>query len=61
MEDNIILKSTELTGVLGKNEMNKLSKVIEEKLWNKYRELYDKASNLHLLNFPTYLYYRIHI
>ena len=52
MEDNLILKSTELTGVMGKSEMNKLSNVIEEKLWKNYRKLYDKASNLHLLDFP---------
>ena len=37
MEDNLILKSTELTGVMGKSEMNKLSNVIEEKLWKNYR------------------------
>ena len=33
MEDKIILKSTELTGVLGKNEINKLSGVVEERIW----------------------------
>ena len=38
MEDKIILKSTELTGVLGKNEMNKLSGVVEEKIWKNYRK-----------------------
>ena len=52
MEDKIILKSTELTGVLGKNEINKLSGVVEERIWKNYRDLYEKASNLHLLDFP---------
>ena len=31
MEDKIILNSTELTGILGKNEIKKLSGVIEKK------------------------------
>ena len=42
MEDKIILKSTELTGVLDQNEMNKLSGVVEEKIWKNYRNLYEK-------------------
>ena len=30
MEDKIILNSTELTGILGKSEIKKLSKVLEK-------------------------------
>ena len=55
MEDKIILNSTELTGIVGKNEMNKLSLVVEENAWNDYRKKYDKASNLELLDFPIQL------
>ena len=51
MEDKIILNSTELTGIVGKNEMNKLSLVVEENAWNDYRKKYDQASNLELLDF----------
>ena len=52
MEDNKILKSTELTGIIGRDELDKLSKVFEEKAWLEYREKYDKASNLGLLDYP---------
>ena len=55
MADKIILKSTELTGILGKNEIKKLSTVIEKKAWEEYRINYDLASNLNLLNFPIQL------
>ena len=36
MENKIILNSTELTGIMNRDEMNKLSLVIEEKKWNDY-------------------------
>jgi radical SAM protein with 4Fe4S-binding SPASM domain len=55
MADKIILNSTELTGVLGKNEIEKLSKVVEEKSWNEYRANYDLASDLNLSKFPIQL------
>ena len=55
MADKIILNSTELTGILGKNEIEKLSKVVEEKSWNEYRANYDLASDLNLSKFPIQL------
>ena len=55
MSDKILLNSTELTGILGKNEFQKLSKVLEEKSWKQYRENYDLASNLNLSEFPIQL------
>ena len=54
-KDKLLLNSTELTGILGKNEMEKLSKVVEEKAWNDYRKKYDLASNLENLDFPVQL------
>ena len=33
MENKVILNSTELTGIMNRDEMNKLSLVIEEKKW----------------------------
>ena len=55
MSDKILLNSTELTGILGKNEFEKLSKVLEEKSWKQYRENYDLASKLSLSEFPIQL------
>ena len=55
MADKIILNSTELTGILGKNEIEKLSKVVEEKSWSEYRANYDLASDLNLSKFPIQL------
>ena len=52
MENKVILNSTELTGIMNRDEMNKLSLVIEEKKWNEYRKKYDEAANLKLLSFP---------
>ena len=49
MDDKILLKSTELTGIIGKSEIQKLSKVVEKEEWKKYRLNYDLASNLNLL------------
>lgn len=51
MED-LVLNSTELTGILGKNEMEKLSNIIGKELWIEYRKKYDAAANLELLNYP---------
>jgi radical SAM protein with 4Fe4S-binding SPASM domain len=55
MENKLILNSTELTGIIGKNEMDKLSTVVEESEWNNYRKKYDQASDLNLLDFPIQL------
>ena len=33
MDDKILLKSTELTGIIGKSEIQKLSKVVEKEEW----------------------------
>lgn len=52
MENKLILNSTELTGILGKNEMKKLSLEVGEKRWEEYRKKYEDASNLAKLNFP---------
>ena len=52
MENKVILNSTELTGIMNRDEMNKLSLVIEEKKWNDYRKKYDEAANLKILSFP---------
>jgi len=54
-KNKLLLNSTELTGILGKNEMDKLSKVVEEKAWNNYRKQYELASNLFNLDFPVQL------
>ena len=42
MENKLILNSTELTGILGKSEIEKLSVVVEKDEWIKYRKNYDK-------------------
>ncbi|WP_440915367.1 radical SAM/SPASM domain-containing protein [Candidatus Pelagibacter sp.] len=55
MDDKILLNSTELTGIIGKSEIQKLSKVAEKEEWKKYRENYDLASNLNLLSYPIQL------
>lgn len=55
MDDKILLNSTELTGIIGKGEIQKLSKVSEKEEWKKYRENYDLASNLNLLSYPIQL------
>ena len=52
MENKVILNNTELTGIMNRDEMNKLSLVIEEKKWKNYRKKYDEAANLKLLSFP---------
>ena len=55
MENKIILNSTELTGIMGKQEMEKLSIEIGKEKWMEYRKAYDEASNLKLLNYPIQL------
>ena len=52
MENKIILNNTELTGIIGKNEMDKLSKIVEKNKWREYRKQYDLAANLKELKFP---------
>jgi len=37
-EEDKILRSTELSGVIGRDEMNKLALVCGEDLWNLYRD-----------------------
>ncbi len=49
-----ILKSTELTGIVGRVEMDRLESVYGEK-WVKYRERYDRASNLIAGDYPIQL------
>ena len=55
MENKLILNSTELTGIMGKEEMEKLSIEVGQEKWSKYREEYDQASNLKNLDFPIQL------
>lgn len=55
MENKIILNSTELTGIIGKNEMDKLSLVVEENAWKEYRSRYEMATNLNDINYPIQL------
>lgn len=55
MEDKLILNSTELTGILGKGEIEKLSAVVEKNSWSEYRKKYDQASNLNILDYPIQL------
>lgn len=55
MENKIILNSTELTGIVGKNEMDKLSLVVEENAWKEYRSRYEMAANLNNINYPIQL------
>jgi len=46
VKDKNILRSTELTAVLGRAEFDKLSHVRGEDAWREYRDLYDKVSEL---------------
>ena len=55
MEDKIILNNTELTGIIGKNEMEKLSNFLDKESWKSYRKKYDEAANLKKLDFPIQL------
>jgi len=55
MNDKILLNSTELTGIIGKSEIQKLSTVVEKEEWKKYRSDYDLASNLGVTSYPIQL------
>ena len=56
MDDVNILRSNELTGVVGRNEMDKLSCVKDPIKWREYRELYDAASSLSIVtDYPLQL------
>ena len=55
MEDKIILNNTELTGIIGKNEMEKLSNFLDKEKWKSYRKKYDEAANLKKHDFPIQL------
>ena len=55
LENNIILNATELAGIVGKNEMNKLSEIKEKNSWQEYRDKYQKASNLQFSDYPIQL------
>ncbi len=46
MAENKVLRATELTGIIGRDEMDRLSKVVGEESWNEYRRLYDEAAEL---------------
>ena len=49
-----ILKSTELTGIVGRSEMDKLESVYGER-WKKYRARYEETSNLIKGDYPIQL------
>ena len=55
MNNKILLNSTELTGIIGKSEIQKLSTVVEKEKWKKYRSDYDLASNLGATSYPIQL------
>ena len=55
MENKVILNPTELTGIMGKGEMIKLSNEVGEKKWKEYRDKYDLASNLKQIDYPIQL------
>jgi len=52
----IDLKPTELTGIIGRESMDRLAIVIGREKWDEYRDLYDKASRLELVtDYPLQL------
>jgi len=55
LNNDNILRSTELTGVIGRNEMDKLALVYGKDTWNSYRESYDAATNLEDRDYPIQL------
>ena len=55
MKENKVLRSTELTGVIGRNEMERLSGVVGVEKWSEYRKLYDEASQLKIHDYPVQL------
>lgn len=52
--DSPVLRATELTGILGRSEFDRLALVCGED-WENYRESYEKASQLHESEFPIQL------
>ena len=55
-KDKKVLRSNELTAVLGRDEMDKLSHIKDKDSWNKYRELYDLAPSLDIVtDYPIQL------
>jgi radical SAM protein with 4Fe4S-binding SPASM domain len=54
-DEKKILRSTELTGVIGREEMDKLSQVYGDDAWSAYRNSYDKAANLEISDYPIQL------
>ncbi|WP_225739426.1 hypothetical protein [Chlorobium phaeovibrioides] len=55
LNNDNILRSTELTGVIGRNEMDKLALVYGKDAWNSYRESYDAVTNLEDRDYPIQL------
>jgi radical SAM protein with 4Fe4S-binding SPASM domain len=53
---NIVLKNTELTGVLGREKFDVLADVLGEAAWKEYRELYEAAASLKVVtDYPVQL------
>jgi len=53
MENLVERKETELTGILGIEKMDLISKYVDKSKWELYRETYNKASSLDVItNFP---------
>jgi len=50
-DQDTILRASELTGIIGRSEMDSLNKEHGDK-WTRYREKYDQASNLEMSDFP---------
>ena len=51
--DSIELKTSELTGILGRESMNILADVVGAEKWKEYRNLYNQASKLeNITDFP---------
>ena len=50
MNDNL-LKATELTGILGRQELDQLEQLYGEP-WSEYRRAYERCASLELLDFP---------
>ncbi len=49
MSNDIERKATELTGIVGLEKMELLSKYVDANEWDKYRTLYDQASKLEVV------------
>jgi radical SAM protein with 4Fe4S-binding SPASM domain len=49
-----ILRATELTGVFGRSELDKLQEVFGDE-WQAYRDLYEAAAGLNIADFPIQL------